>query len=269
MRAKVMMCLALCLVVLASCSLGLSSISRNDVTPIATTTYQAQPRVTAQYCTDDTGDYPRPDFMAANVLVAHHLVEAIVPNWGGAVLYVTLIASNTADPFNSMTPFFVDPIPAYPPVPTPLPVPTATNPLTQTSVTQDIHNQDDKNVQQYNAEVTSINNMVLQSKKTTLAHLQPLIKLNPQLDDRATDIWGCLQVARARFQGQAGTKLLVIASGMQNTTDVNYTANFVSSHALKGVIVKVIFFYTSGSTQYEQIRKSMDADIRRCGCRIS
>jgi hypothetical protein len=69
-----------------------------------------------------------------------------------------------------------------------------------------------------------------------------LMTWNPPVDHTATDIWGCLQLARHRFQGQPGTKYLIIASGMQNNTNNNYTSDFASSHALAGVIVHIIFY---------------------------
>ena len=69
-----------------------------------------------------------------------------------------------------------------------------------------------------------------------------LINWNPKIDATATSVWGCLQLARQRFATQTGTKYLIIASDMQNNTNVDYTSDFTSSKALKDVNVHVVYY---------------------------
>jgi hypothetical protein len=58
-----------------------------------------------------------------------------------------------------------------------------------------------------------------------------LVNLNPAVDHTATSVWGCLQLARTRFQQNPGTQYLVIASDLENTTSVDYTADFQETRA--------------------------------------
>jgi hypothetical protein len=60
-------------------------------------------------------------------------------------------------------------------------------------------------------------------------------------------VWGCLQLARTRFQQNPGAHYLVIASDMENNTSIDYTADFQSSQALKDVHVAVVYFYCSNA----------------------
>jgi hypothetical protein len=75
-----------------------------------------------------------------------------------------------------------------------------------------------------------------------------------QEDDIATSVLGCFQLAASRFAGKDGTKMMYIASDLENNTDVDYTQDFVTSHALSGVIVHMIYFYSDNAARDQQKR---------------
>jgi hypothetical protein len=108
---------------------------------------------------------------------------------------------------STLDPFQIPTIAPYPSLPAPIPTPTEGNPISYAKEKQ-----------------------AAQAK-----------------NDDATSVWGCLQLARTRFQQNPGTHSLVIASDMENNTSVDYTADFQSSQALKDVHVAVGYFYCSNA----------------------
>jgi hypothetical protein len=92
----------------------------------------------------------------------------------------------------------------------------------------------------------------VQAQVTTDA--ERLTSWNPAPDDGPTSVWGCLQLARQRLAGEQGTKYLVIASNMHNTTDVDYTPDFESSKALQDVRVHVIYFSCQDASQCQSLQ---------------
>jgi hypothetical protein len=212
------------------------------VTPVPTSPSAYRGPLLVQYCMDDTGSYPRAEFHYANALVAHSLVQTIIPNSGGAVLYATLINSHTFESGTTLSPFLVPPVENYPALPTPFPTPPQTNPVSYSATATAVAVQENNGIISYNAAVAQVNNEVRTTRGQVATDANRLAVLNPAVDNTATSVWGCLQLARDRFQGQSATKYLIIASDMQNNTNVDFTSDFAKAHALSGVIVKVIYY---------------------------
>lgn len=212
------------------------------VTPVPVPAAPYRGPLLVQYCADDTGSYPRAEFHYANDLVAHSLVQTVVPNSGGTVLYATLINSDTFNSKNTLSPFVVPAVQNYPPRPTPFPTPPQTNPVSYSATATAVAEQENAGIVAYNTAVAQVNSEAETTRNQVARDANRLAALNPTVDNTATSVWGCLQLARDRFQGQSATKYLVIASDMQNNTSVDFTADFEKTHALSGVIVRVIYY---------------------------
>lgn len=222
-----------------------------QVTPVPTVEAPHRGPVLVQYCVDDTGSYPRGLFSGANKLVASSLVLSVVPNSEGLVLYATQITSTTFDASNTLAPFVIPPISNYPALPTPLPTTADANPVSYSATATAAANQNSVAIAAYNATMATVNTRLDVTKSQVADDAKRLTSWNPPVDATATSVWGCLQLARQRFSGQPGAKYLIIASDMDNNTNVDFTGDFTATQALKGVSVHVIFYYcqTAGTCQ--------------------
>jgi hypothetical protein len=216
-----------------------------QVTPAPTVITLHRGPLLVQYCVDDTsgnsGGYPRQDFMAANAFVAQNWIQAVAPDSDSMVMYASLITSTTYDPSNTQAPFVVPPIGAYPTLPTPVPTPAQANPVSYSATATASANQNTAGIEAYNAAMAQTTNDLAQTKSKVTSDVHRLITWNPAVDPGQASIWGCLQLARQRFAGQPGTKYLIIASQMVASSNVDYTPEISSPHALAGVHVHVIF----------------------------
>lgn len=243
----------------------------NSGTAIPTFAPHSQPLTTRpplliQFCDDDTGSYPHGYFTAANQLIASSLQQAVTANQQGVTLYATAITHNTFDPANTLSPAFSIPsISAYPPEPTPVPTAAPQDPVTDPATATTIADQTNQNIANYNQQVAKITQQVQSTKASVANDAKRLTSWSPQVDDIGTSILGCFQLAASRFQGQPGTKLLYIASDLENNTDVDYTQNFVTSHALQGVIVHVIYFYSQNAARDQQKRSNWCPYLQSAG----
>ena len=239
----------LCLV-LGACAL-VSATAGTAITPVPTIIAPKRLPVLVQFCTDDTGSYPRGFFLLANKKVADSLTQSVVPNSAGLILYATLITSTTFDPTNTLYPFIIPAIGNYPILPTPLPTPAESNPISYSATATAAASQQDTAIRAYNAQMAALNTQLQMTRTQVANDAKRLTSWNPRVDSTATSVWGCLQLARQRFASQPGVKYLIIDSDMQNNTDVDFTSDFESSKALTGVNVHVIYYYcqVAGSCQ--------------------
>lgn len=227
---------------LAACALTTSSARPGvQVTPVATVSVPHRTPVFIQYCADDTGSYPRSDFQGANALVASSLAASVVANSDGLTLYATLINSDTFNSANTLAPFIIPAVPTYPALPA-ISTPSDNNPVSYSATATALADAQGATIASYNAQMNAVNAQIQATRTKVANDAKRLTGWNPSVDYQATSVWGCLQLARQRFSGQTGTKYLIIASDMQNNTGVDYTADFTSSKALKGVAVHVIFY---------------------------
>jgi hypothetical protein len=239
--------LLLAVMLLAGCDAGLSSTAGASITPAPTITSAHRDKTTVQYCVDDTGSYPRDDFRGANKLIAQNLVDAVTANSDGLTLYTTLINSKTYDSSSTLDPFQIPSIAAYPSLPAPIPTPTEGNPISYAKEKQAAQAKNDDAIKAYNNQLASVKKQVEDLKQQVSSDTNRLVNLNPAVDRDATSVWGCLQLARTRFQQNPGAHYLIIASDMENNTSVDYTADFQSSQALKDVHVAVVYYYCSNA----------------------
>lgn len=246
----------LCLVLSACALTSTTTTTGTVITPVPTIIAPSRPPVLVQFCTDDTGSYPRALFVQANKKVADSLTQSVLPHSSGLILYATLITSTTFDPTNTLSPFLIPAIANYPTLPTPQPTPVESNPISYSATATAAAGQDAAAIQAYNAQMAALTTQLQTVRAQVSNDSKRLASWNPRVDRTATSVWGCLQLARQRFASQPGVKDLVIASDMQNNTNVDYTADFTSSKALKGVNVHVIYFYcqAAGSCQNLQAR---------------
>ncbi len=211
-----------------------------------------RPTVFLQYCGDNTGSYPRQYFLEANRYIADSLDAAVQLNQDGVTAYITLITSSTYNPKDTVLTVTIPATPNNPPAPS-LATPTPSgNPFKDGQVRATAAANTGNEEQQYQATLAA-NQQLLQQVRTQV-HTQTnrLRELAPPTENISTSIWGCLDLASQRLAEKAGIKLLVIASDMENNTDQDKTANFIQSHALKGVAVSVIFYYCQVAVECQQ-----------------
>jgi|GEM_PF-3223507 len=213
----------------------------------------ARPNTIVQFCNDDTTNYPRQDFNAANALMASSLVNAVRSNQNGIKLYATSVTHNTFDPSNTLNPVFTIPaIPAYPAPPIIAPTPTQSNPVTYYGEEATVITADNSVVASYNAQVQAIDKQIQSQVDTITQDVTRLKNWNPAIDDLPTSITGCFAVARSNFINQTGTKLVYIASDLKYNTSVDFTPEFISSHGLDGVVVHVIFYFSENAVSAQE-----------------
>jgi hypothetical protein len=239
--------IVLAAVLLAGCDAGLSSAVGSTITPAPTMTSPHRDKTTIQYCADNTGSYPREEFHGANQLIAQNLINAVTPNSDGLTLYATLINSKTFDSSSTLDPFQIPAIAPYPSLPAPIPTPTEGNPISYAKEKQAAQSKSDDAIKAYNAQLATTKQQVEDLKKQVAADTTRLVNLNPPLDRDATSVWGCLELARTRFKQNPGKHYLVIASDMENNTNVDKTADFQQTKGLDGVDVAVVYFYCSNA----------------------
>jgi hypothetical protein len=260
-RSRLVFCALLLLSLgVAACADPGGTVQLPSGAPVPTLAARTQPNPTRpalliQYCDDDTGSFPRGDFQGANKLMADSLGDAIKANQDGITLYATAITHNTFDSSNTLSPAFNIPaITAYGTPPTPVPTIVAQNPVTDPPTETAVANQTGKGISDYNGTVAVIDQKIDAAKKAAAADTQRLTSWDPPLDTVATSILGCFQLAASRFQNQPGTKMIYIASDLENNTDVDYTQNFVTQKGLAGAIVHVIFFVSPSAARDQQKR---------------
>lgn len=258
------------LVSFVACSMG-TSITPHSAPPLPTLAVRSQPATSRaplliQFCNDDTGSYPRKDFQGSNQLMASSLEQAVSANQQGVTLYATAITHNTFDPSNTLNPAFIIPaIAAYQTPPTPVPTHAPQDPVTDPATATAISEQTSSGIATYNGTVATLDQTIDKVKADVKQDVTRLTSWNPKVDDIATSILGCFQLAASRFQGQSGAKLLYIASDLENNTDVDYTKSFVVSHGLTGVIVHVIYFVSPSATRDQQKRAQWCPFLKKAG----
>jgi hypothetical protein len=258
------------LALLSACSGPTPTIA---VTPSPTLAQRSQPAsaqipLLIQFCNDDTGSFPRQDFAAASQLMASSLVQVVTANQQGATLFATAITHNTFDPKNTLNPAFKVPaIPAYSPQPTPVPTHAPQDPVTDPPTATAISQQTINGILSYNQSVASIDQTIEKTKQSVQSDVVRLTKWNPPVDNIASSILGCFQLAVSRFQNQPGAKLIYIASDLENNTDVDYTRGFVTSHGLSGVVIHVIYFVSPSASRDQQKRKQWCPFLKSAGAK--
>lgn len=271
--ATILSVLMLLAAVLVACAGPTGTVKPPAAVPMPTIAMRTQPNparpaLLIQFCNDDTGSFPRGDFQGANKAIASSLAQAITANQGGVTLYATAITHNTFDPGNTLSPAFIIPaIPAYGTAPTPVPTVPAENPITDPPTQTAVAGQTANGINDYNGTVATIDQKIGAAKTAMTSDAQRLLKWNPPLDNIATSILGCFQLAASRFQNQPGAKMIYIASDLENNTDVDYTQSFVKERGLEGAIVHVIFFVSPSATRDQQKRAQWCPLLKAAGAK--
>jgi hypothetical protein len=207
----------------------------------ADSTAKARPPLLIQYCADDTTSYRRTYFVQANKLIASDLQDAAISNQGGVTLFATAITHNTFDPANTLDPAFIIPAtPDYGTQPKPMPTAGPNNPVFDPATATAVRTYTIATYTMYNDHAKAIATAIQNTKNSINSDAARLIAWNPHVDAGGASVLGCFQLAAARFKdAPSGTvKMLYIASSLQNTTDVDYTQNFVTSKALNGAKIR-------------------------------
>src|SRR5260370_38567654 len=127
------------------------------------------------------------------------------------------------DASNPLAPFFIPSPGNYPALPTPLPTPAQANPVSYSATAPAVANQNSAAIATYNTAMATVNTRLGVTRGQVADDIKRLTSWNPTIDSTATSVWGCLQLAGQRFSGQPGTKDLIIASHMDNNTNVDFT----------------------------------------------
>lgn len=188
-----------------------------------------QPFRIVQVCLDTPPLYAERYFRAAANAIADRIVASIAPNFGGMVVYVTRISSNS---FEDEPLSFA--IPAFGPDPQ-KPQPPQTHggfgDAEAKAAYQDQLAQWQRDLVDHHRKLTELRRWVAQQATK-------LRTLSDPYDQAGSDIWGCLATASMHFQQQAqGERYLLIASAMVNTTTLQQT----QSLSLSGVTVEVMW----------------------------
>lgn len=273
-KSTIILCIMMLIcVVIAGCADPTGTVRPPSGSPMPTIAARSQPNPTRpalliQFCNDDTGSFPRKDFQGANKLIASSLLQSVTANQGGVTLYATAITHNTFDSSNTLAPAFTIPaIPAYGVPPTPLPTIAAENPVTDPPTQTAIADQTAKGASDYNDAVAVVDQKISAAKAALTSDTQRLIGWNPPMDNIATSILGCFQLAASRFQNQPGAKLIYIASDLENNTDVDYTQSFVKDRSLADAIVHVIFFVSPSAARDQQKRAEWCPLLKAAGAK--
>lgn len=223
------------------------------VTPIAVTPVVHRGPIVIQFCSDVTTSYPRDDFQKANQLIASSLIQAVQAGEDGVTLYATAITHNTFDPANTLNPPFQIPaIQAYPVLPTIVPTAVPQNPVSDSSTATAVASKNSKGYTDYNQAVQDLDMKVQQAKTDITTDVARLTSWSPPADNTATSIYGCLELARDRFADTSATRMIYIASDLENNTSIDQTQALEASHGLNNAIVHVIFFYSDSATRHDE-----------------
>ena len=228
-----------------------------------------RPPLLIQYCDDTTGSYPHGYFGLANRTIADSLKQAVTANQQGVTLYATAITHNTFDPVNTLNPAFSIPaVDAYPAPPTPAPTHAPDNPVfdnaTKTAVASDtLHG-----ILTYNQRVATIDQTLKSAKDAIGKDVRRLTSWNVPVDQIATSVLGCFQLAASRFTGQPGAKMIYISSDLENNTDIDRTQDFVKKKALEGAIVHVIYFYSQNAARDQEKRAQWCPYLKSAGASV-
>lgn len=217
------------------------------VAPTATNYPQThRAKITALFCDDSTGSYPRAYFTAAKQLISNSLVSAVTPNQDGVTLYVAAINIDPVAPTSSIAPLEVPRIDDYPPMPPAIPIPSPGNPLTATETATVVEGVNSAAISNYNAAVAKVNKSVKAALDSVNSQLKQLHNWDPPVDN-GTSVFGCLYLIKTRVQITPDVKELFIASDLQDNITTDLTSDFVGTKALAGVSVHVIYFPGSDS----------------------
>lgn len=247
------------------------TIPTNNHAQLPTMAAYTQPATTRQhlliqYCDDNTGSYPHKYFPQANQLIATSLQDAATANQQGVTLYATAITHDTFNPTNTLDPAFAIPsIQAYPTAPTPVPTHAPDNPVFDNATATAVRSQTINGIASYNNSVAIIDRQVADAKSALAKDVNRLKVWNLPVDTTATSVLGCFQLAATRFQVQAGIKMIYIASDLENNTDVDYTQNFVTTHALRGAIIHVIYFFSANAGRDQEKRSRWCSYLKSAG----
>lgn len=206
----------------------------------ASPTMPVTPRVhvTLVYWDDDTGSYPRTDFVQANAYIADLLDASLRPNQDGVTAYISPITSASFDEAHSYI-LTVPTMPQAPPAPAlqPMPAPTG-NPFADVQARAKVTQANDQAMRAYQSHLTEYTAQLALARQQVTRETDALRHFTPPVDSRATSIWGALARAEGWFAGETGSKWLVLASDMLNNTDADEVAHL----SLAGVHVRVLFF---------------------------
>lgn len=220
------------LVLLLSGCLG--DVGSSQGTPTSTVSPTVEPIVSAyrpfrviQVCLDTPPLYPAAYFHQAANAIANWIEADVTVNQGGFVVYTGLITSQSYQS-NIINPIQVKAFPADETGPTLQP------PYTPTPGENPYHAADmQSTVEALNATATARWQNDLKNQHAALASELAAVKqetnklrsFNPPYDNKAADVYGCLQDAAQHFRNSQGSNYLIIASAFVNNTTINVTSN--------------------------------------------
>jgi len=246
----------LALLFFSSCAVLLPGTSLKPATTPPVVTIQPiqaphQAYITIAVGLDISGSYPRFVFEQAKRAVSDAIDRLIQPNMDGATIYVNWITDNSWSPNSTAIPPIVMPaLPADPAVPTLQPAPTPTGDPYQDA-------QAAKMVKADNARAMANYAALLMQNHAHLARVRSQVKrqtdtlrrLEPSVDTISTDIYGFVERASQRLQGVQGTRLLVLATDLDNN---DLSQQVQGGMHLKNVRVRVIFHYCQNAPECER-----------------
>jgi len=217
------------LLLLCSCSLILPKAYRLPTRIEQPLSAQFQPFRSVQLCVDSPPLYPARFAREAAAALADRIDSAVNVNFGGLVVYVSYITSDSFQ--NAAMQFSIPAFPADPAAPQ------------QPKLGNDPYQNADMQLAYQKAFARWQEALISQHHKLALLRAQvkqwtdKLRSLHVPYDPTGADPWGCLDDASQHFQGVTGEKYLLIASPLLSTTTLQKRDNI----SLAGVTVKIVW----------------------------
>lgn len=245
--------LALFVVPLAGCDGGPSSTNASNASPAITPppTVAHRGPLLIQLDPDITGSYPRYLLLSFLQQMANWIDT--IPRMASepSTVYVTYISHAPYLPVNSPMSFTIAGLPDWPSTgQTPVPQ-CPDNPYSCSDKQATITTQNASAAVTFQQQMKSVQAQLAAVQQATHQKTQALRALRPGVDNQATSVWGVLNMASQRFSGVSGDKWLILATDLDNNTNIDEIAP-----DLTGVHVLTLDLYCTSAVQCQKTKST-------------
>lgn len=258
-----MLLMVLVIVAVSACNLGPETASGSTnaaqasrVTPMPAVAHRG--RLTIQMDPDITGSYPRSLLHQFLQQMAGWIAALPQVNSEPATLYITYLNHAPYLPASSPLSFTLAGVPDWPQVQT-TPVPSCPNqPYACIPAQETVTAHNSAATVTYQQQLQEVKGQLQAAQQKAQQYSQQVQALNPAIDDKATSVYGVLNLASERFSGVTGDKWLILASDLGNNTAIDEIAP-----DLTGVHVLVLDLYCTSAVSCSQMKTTWKAVFTR------
>lgn len=255
--------MALLVMILSGCDLGPGSATGS------TNTVQAQSgapmpavahrgRLYIQIDPDVTGSYPRSLLQQFLQQMGSWIGALPQVNSEPATIYITYLNHAPYLPASSPLSFTLAGVPDWPQLQT-TPVPSCPNqPYACIPAQETVTAHNSAATVTYQQQLQEVKGQLQAAQQKAQQYSQQVQALNPAIDDKATSVYGVLNLASERFSGVTGDKWLILASDLGNNTAIDEIAP-----DLTGVHVLVLDLYCTSAVSCSQMKTTWKAVFTR------